>query len=184
TCLLVMNFHIDFHHLVEIERLDTARNCSSHRVAHKVPQVMVAEEFGVLGENGTFLGLFDVALDPDQALFPSLVEKLVHHGQRFEVALFGELGALEGAHQSGNNFFQNIERICDQNCARGGPSDDQQFGRLQEHAYIAVLHQIAGHYRPEHNDDSDEDKHSSSPLPGLATQVQLPACSQVEPSLT
>ena len=91
-------------------------------------------------------------------------EKLVHHFHCVEIFVFAEFGAAECAGESADDGFENVERIGDKQGAEGGAADDDEFGGLDEHLEIAVLHQVAGDDAAEDNDDADNYKHDVSIL--------------------
>jgi len=54
--------------------------------------------------------------------------------------------------------------IADEHGSDRGSADDDQFGRLDEHLKISVLHQVSRDHRAEDNHNSDNGKHSGSAL--------------------
>jgi len=76
----------------------------------------------------------------------------------------------QDAGQSADEFFQYVKRVGDQDGAQRRATDNQQFRRLQKHAYVAVLHQIATDDGPDNHDDSDNHEHD---LQGLALGTAL-----------
>ena len=155
----MVNFQIEVEHLIEIEGVD-AGDGHAQRVADEIAHVMILEEGGILGEDGTLLGLFDVGFERHQSVFAGLVEQVVHHFQGVDVGLLAELGAAEDATDSASDFLEDMERIRDEEGADGGAADDDQFRGLDKHPEVAVLHEVAGHDTTEDDDDADNRKHS------------------------
>src|SRR5437868_6743110 len=160
TCLLMMDFHVDLHHLIEIERFDSASDGSAHRVTHKIENVMIVQELWVFRKYGALGWLLDIAFDPNQAFLSRLVQKLVHHFQGFQIAIPGEPGTLKYPNEPADDFLQDVEGVCNENCARSCSADNQQLGWLQQHADVAVLHEEATYDRPKHQQDPDDDEHA------------------------
>ncbi len=79
------------------------------------------------------LGFFDIHFDAEQTLFPHLVEKLVHHLEGIEIALFAEPGTADYSFQSAEDAFENMRRVGDQQSAESRAGNDEQLGGLNEH---------------------------------------------------
>src|SRR5579871_2287530 len=106
-----MNLHVQFHHLVHVERIDAACNRHAQRVTYKVLHVMVGEKIGKRLEDGTLLRLLHVVFHTEQSFLADFIEKQVHHLQQIQVARFAELRSAENALQSLRDALENVERI-------------------------------------------------------------------------
>jgi hypothetical protein len=156
---VVVDFHIEVKHLVEIEGVD-AGDGHAQGVAYEIANVMVLEEGRVLGKNRALLGLFDVGFEGHEAVFAGLVEQVVHHFQGVDVGLFAKLGAAEDGADSAADSLKDIEGIRDQKGAHGGATDDEQFSRLHEDTEVAMFHEVASRHTTEDDDDADNRKHA------------------------
>ncbi len=158
-----MHLHIQLHHLVHVKGLDTPGNGGPQRVAHKLQRVMVAEKLGVILEDRAFLGLFHVHLHAQQTLFAHLVQELVHHLERVQVARLGEGRAFQRAHEPGNDRFQDADRVGHQQSAGCRAGNDQQLRRLRKNCEVALLHQESADDGSKHNHNSYNGKHVCPP---------------------
>ena len=120
---------------------------------------MVFQKFWILGEDWALVGTVTVGFERHEPFFARAAEKLVHHFHRVEIFVFSELRSAECPGEAAHDGFENVERIGDKHRADGGAADDDEFGGLNEHLEVAVLHQVAGDDRAEHHDDSDDHKH-------------------------
>ena len=127
----MVNFEVEVEHLVEVEGVD-AGDGHAQGVADEVAHMVILEEGGILGEDGTLLWLFDVGFEGHESVFASLVEQVVHHFQGVDISLLAEFGAREDASDAAGDFLENVERIRDKEGADGGAADDDQFGGLDE----------------------------------------------------
>src|SRR5579872_1430238 len=153
--IMVMNFHVEIKHLVEIESIEPG-NGHAERVTNEIANVMILEEGGVLGEHLALVRLFDVGFEGHQAVFASLVEEVVHHLEGIDVGLFAELGTAKHASDAADYFLDDVEGVGDKNCPQGSTADDDQLRRLDEDSEISMLHQVAGDHTTEDDDDSDD----------------------------
>lgn len=76
---VIMDFHIELHHLIDIEGLDAASSRHADGVAHESERVMVLEEIWVFRENRALLGPIAVGLQGHEPLFAGAREKLNEH---------------------------------------------------------------------------------------------------------
>ncbi len=53
------------------------------------------------------------------------------------------------------------QRIGDEHRAQRGATNDEQFGRLEQHHEVAMLHEIAAYDGAKDNDNPDDRKHDS-----------------------
>jgi len=60
-----------------------------------------------------------------------------------------------------------VKRIGDENGSNGGAANGDELCGLDEHAEIAVLHEVASHHTAENNDDADYGEHFSKLVPAL-----------------
>ncbi len=156
---VMRHFHVEVHHLVEIERIDAARHRHAQRVADKVPRVMVLEKLWILGKHRALVRFFDIGLNRQQSIFPCLVQNFVAHLQRFQVERLGEVRTLQRANHSAGDLLDHVQRIGDQQCAKRRSSDDDQLRRLQQNLQVPMLHQVAGDNRAEHHHNANDDEH-------------------------
>jgi hypothetical protein len=160
--IAVMNFQIKIEHLIKIKGINP-RDCHAERVADEVPGMVVMEEGGVFRKDGALFGFLHIGLESHKAVFARLVEQVVHHLEGVNVGLFAELGSSENTGDSSHDFLDDVQRIRNQQCARGSTGDDEQLSRLQQHANIAVLHKVTGQDAAEHHDDADDREHYELP---------------------
>ena len=118
---------------------------------------------GFLENTALFCRLLHVGFQRHQSFFARFVQQVVHHLQRVDIGLLAEFRSAEDAADSANDFLDDVQRVRDQNRAERGAADDDQFGGLDQHLQVAVLHQIAGDDATEYNDDADNRKHSYLP---------------------
>src|SRR5579862_1597206 len=121
---------------------------------------MIAEKARVFGKDRAFGRLFHIALKSHQPFLARLVEKVVHHLERFEVSLFVNLRTFKDPNHAGCDLLENVQGICDQNSADAGAANNDQFGWLDKNTQVAVLHAIPADDCAEDNHDSDDGKHS------------------------
>ena len=167
----MVHLHVQFHHLVHIERLHASSDGRTKRVAQKIHRVMVFEKLRIVLENRTLLGFLNIHLHAQQSLFAYLIQKLVHHLERAQIALLGEWRTLHHARKSGGHTLNNVHRVGHQQRARGRAGDDQQLGWLHEHRHVPLLHKEAANNRCKHQDNTYDGKHSCLPD---ADVMQLP----------
>jgi len=129
-------------------------------VANEIADVMVLEESRILGKDGALLRFFDIGFESHQSVFAGFVEQVVHHFQGVDIGLLAELGGAEDGTDTASDLFENVEWIRNEQRTYGGPTDDDQFCRLNENSEIAMLHKVAGHHTTEDDDDADDCKHS------------------------
>ena len=165
---VVMHFHVQLHHLVHVERLHAAGDGRAQRVADKVAGVMVVEKLGIILEDDALGGLFHVHLDGQQALFAHLVEELVHHLERAQVARLGEGRALERRDEPGGDVLEDADGIGDQQRSRGRAGNDEQLGGLKKDRDVALLHEKAGDDGGEDKEDAYDGEHVGSPAATVA----------------
>ena len=158
-----MHFHVEFHHLVHIERLHAAGDGRTQCVADKVFGVMIVEEIRIVLEDGAFLRLFDVVLDAEQALFAHLVQELVHHFQGAEIARLSKRRAFEHAQQTRSNPFQDVDGIGHEQSSNGSAAENEQFGGLNQNHDVAFLHQKAADDCPDDDNNAYDGEHESLP---------------------
>jgi DNA/RNA-binding domain of Phe-tRNA-synthetase-like protein len=72
----MMNVHVQFHHLVDIEGARAARDRHAHGVAHEISNVMVFSEGRVLREQRTLLRLLDIRFDPANPSLRALLKRV------------------------------------------------------------------------------------------------------------
>src|SRR5579864_1728421 len=149
----MVNFQVEVQHLVEVESIHTGDG-HAQRVADKIANVVILEECRVLGKNSTLLRLFDVGFQGHESIFAGLVEQVVQHFQSVDIGLLAELRTAKDAGDSPRDLLQDVQGIGDQQSAYGGASDDHQFGRLNKHSEVAMLHQVAGDHATENDDDA------------------------------
>src|SRR5580704_13657982 len=182
-----MYFQIEVEHLVEIESVDPGDG-HAQRVANEVTNMMVLDEAGVLGKDCALGRFFDIALQRHQSVFARLVKQVVHHFQGVDVGLLAELGAPECSSDSGDNRFDDVQRIRNQDSAHRGAADDDQLRRLHQHLQIAVLHQVAGYHATEDHDDADNGEHFLNShwlpydVPLVAARAAWARCSEASSS--
>src|SRR5579864_1058811 len=155
----MMYIHIRFHHLVDIEWLNAPRDRHPHGVADEIPYVMILQECWILRKNRTLVRLLDIAFQCDQALLARLVQQVVHHLERLDIPGFREFRPAKHSSDSGANLFQNVQGIRHQHGSGPGSPNDEQLRWLQQHAQIAVLHQVSAYHRAEDHQDPDDRKH-------------------------
>src|SRR5580704_3470477 len=154
----MMNLHVEIEHLVEIEGVDS-RNGHAQRIADKVAHVMVFENLWTFGKQGALVGLLHVGLQGHQSFFAGFVQEVVHHLQRVNISLLVVLRAAEYCAKARPNLLENMNGISDEHSTDRRSQDGDEFGRLDEHFQIPVLHEIAADYTAENNDDADDCKH-------------------------
>src|SRR5271166_1731222 len=157
---MVVNLKIQVQHLVKIESVH-AGDRHAQGITDEVPGVMVFENRRTLGEDGAFVWLFDIVLERHQAIFPGFVQQFVHHLQGIDVGLLGVFGTTKDATDSCGDLLKDMKWIGNENGANGGSADGKEFGRLNQHAEVAVLHQIAAHHTAENHDNANNRKHGS-----------------------
>jgi hypothetical protein len=62
--------------LIQFHSLDAA-DCHAHAVAKEVAHMMIFQEFGIFGEDGTFLRLFHIGFEGHESLAARLVQEFV-----------------------------------------------------------------------------------------------------------
>ena len=141
----MMNFHVEFHHLVEIEGFDAAADRHAHGVADEID-----ERDDPSGRPDTWRrsgSLPGPSMSASSAISPSLRALFSRSYIIFRVSRYLCLLNLhppKTPRESADDLLQNMQRIGDQHGADRGAADDDQFGRLHQHLEVAVLHQIAG----------------------------------------
>ena len=165
-----MDFHVEFHHLIDVEWFHTPTNRHAQGVTDEVADVMIFQKRRIFGENLALGGIFDVRFQSNQSIFSGTVKQVVHHLQRFQISLLGEFGAAQNHTQAASDLFQNMQWVGDEQSTDGCAGNDDQFGGLNEHFDVAVLHQVPGYDRGEDHQDSNNCEHNDSlsesyPLP-------------------
>jgi hypothetical protein len=160
----MMNFHIKFHHLVDVERFDTAAGGHANGVADKIESVMVFEEFRVLGEYRAFVRRVAIGFESHQAFFAGATEQFEEHFESFEVFGFCIFQTAKGSGESGDKSFENMQRVGDEHGSDGSAEDDDQFGGLDQNPDVSILHQVAGEDGAEDHHDSDNHEHGEDVL--------------------
>src|SRR5271157_736829 len=125
--------------------------------------MMVVEEIRIVLEDGARVRLLHVHLHTQQTLFSHLVQKLIHHFERVQVALLAEFRPADDLLEPDDNLLENVRRISRQQCARGRAGNDQQFGRLEEHQDLAFLHEKAADHRCKDQENAYDGKHGCPP---------------------
>ena len=140
--------------------------------------MMVIQEIRVLGKYLALGGLFNITFQRHDSFFARFVKKRVHHFQQVQILLLGNLRALENRDQTGSDLLQDVKWISNENRTPRCAADDDEFGRLEKNADIAVLHFISGNDRSEYHDNSDNRKHG---ILVFTTAGFLPACRDTGP---
>jgi hypothetical protein len=168
-----MHLHVQLHHLIHVERIHAPGDGHAQRVADKLPRMMVGEKLRIFLEDRALLGLLDIHLHAQQSLLAHLVQKLVHHLQRAQIALLAEWRSLHDSHQRGRDLLDDVHRIGRQQRADRRPAQNQQLGRLKKNQDVALLHQKAADDRHEDHENAYDGKHSC--LPGASVMWFPPA---------
>ena len=155
----MMSVHIGFHHLIGVERFDAAAGGHAQRIADEFEGVVVLEKRGILGKNGALRRFVAIGFEGHQSIAAGAAEKLVHHLERVEIFLLIEARCAENTGDACGNFFQDVQRIGNQERAGGSAADNEELGGLKQNGYVAVLHQVAGYDCAEDDDDADDHEH-------------------------
>ena len=83
--------------LVNVKGFDAPADRHTHRVAHKIPNVVVFEESRIVGERRALFGIIHIALECNQTLFPPPVGEVVYHLEGIEIPLFCIFRPFENA---------------------------------------------------------------------------------------
>ncbi len=109
------------------------------------------------------VGFLHVHLHAQQSLFAHLVQELVHHLQRVQVARFVERRAFQHAHQSVRDFLEDVQRIGHQKRAGGRAGDEKHFGRLKQYGDMALFHQEPADDRRKDQENAYDGEHACPP---------------------
>lgn len=156
---VVVDIHIEFHHLVDIEGFNAATGGHANGVANKMLHVMILEEAGIFGKHRTLFGIVAIGFQRHQAFLAGAGEKLKKHFHYFHVTGLVVLRAPKNSGEAASHLLEDVERVGDEHSARGGATNDDEFGGLDEHFDIAVLHQVAAENGSDNDDDSDNHEH-------------------------
>ena len=72
---VMVDVHIQLHHLIDIEGLDATCDRHAHRVADEILHMVVFEKLGILGKNGALVRTFDVRLNRHKTFFAGFGER-------------------------------------------------------------------------------------------------------------
>ena len=73
----MVDVHIEFHHLVELERTHATGDVHAQGVANELHSMMVLEKTRVLGKHRAFFGFLDVRLELGGAVLAGMVKQFI-----------------------------------------------------------------------------------------------------------
>ena len=155
----MMHVHVELHHLIDVERFDSAAGGHADGVAYEIQGMMVFQKFRIFRKYRTLVRRVAILFERHQTFFACAAEELEHHLQCLKISVFGKFCAAERASNAANNRFQDVHRIGDQDGSDGRAANNDQLGRLYQHFQIAVFHQIAGDDCAEDHHNADDYKH-------------------------
>jgi hypothetical protein len=129
---VMVDVHVQLHHLIHVEGLNTATSSHADGVADEMQGVVVLEEFRILREDWAFVWGVAVGFEGHQAFFAGAAEEFVHHFHGFEVFFLGKLRSAKSAGDAADDGFEDVEGVRDQHRADGGAANDDEFRRLHE----------------------------------------------------
>ena len=115
-------------------------------------------EGGIFGKARTLLWLLNVCLKSHESFFASSVQKVIHSLKSVDIGLGCEFRAAENAADAAGDVLDDVKWIGNQERADRSTANDDEFGRLQEHAQIPMLHEITGDDATEDDDNADNGK--------------------------
>src|SRR5581483_2874984 len=143
----------------QVEGVD-ARDGHAKGIADEIANMVILEKGRIFREQRAFVWFFDVGFERHQSVFAGLVQQVVHHFQRIDVGLLAKFGAAEYPGDARRDFLDNVKRIGYEYRSDRSTANDNQFCRLDEHADVAVFHQISSDDATEDNDDANDREHS------------------------
>src|SRR6266849_7949840 len=120
--------------------------------------MVVLQEAGIFLEQLALLRILDIGLEFHSAVLARVVEQRVQHLQIFEVELLGKRARQKHCYATLTNADDDGQLIGDEHRAQGGATNDQEFGGLQKHHQVAMLHQITAYYSADDYDNPDDCK--------------------------
>ena len=156
---MVVDVDIGLEHRVQIVRRHHPRHRRPQRVANEVQQVVIFNQFGVLGKNRALLRILHVFFELGHAALPREAEDVVQHLQTLQIKLFRILAARKNPEHALEDLDHQRQRIGNQQRADRGPADDHQFGRLNQHRERPLFHQEAADNGAEDHDDPNNCEH-------------------------
>ena len=155
----MVHVHVQFDHLIGVERFDAAARRHAYRIADKIECVVILQEGGILREDDALIRRVAVGFQGHHSVAPRAAKQFIHHLQCFEIALLAECRAAKNARDASANFGEDVQRVGDQHRADGRSQNDDQLGGLDEHRKRTLLHQVAGDHGAEYDDNSYNREH-------------------------
>jgi hypothetical protein len=122
---------------------------------------MVLEKAGVVFEQRTFVRILDICLKLHGAILARIVKQFIQHLEVLEVEGFGKRTRKKHAHAPFEDLNNDGQRIGNEHRSQRGAANDEQFGGLEQHHKVAVLHQIPAYNGAKDDDNPDDRKHVS-----------------------
>jgi hypothetical protein len=124
--------------------------------------MMILQKGRILGEYLTFLGLFHVPLQGQEALDPGSLKYFILEFQEFQEACLGDALGLEGPQNIFHDLDQGGFRRSDQQGPDCRAADDEELGPLHEDEEISPFQEEAPQHRNQDHDYANYDKHRES----------------------
>ena len=130
-------------------------------VAQKRQRMMIVREERVLLEDLAILRLFDVRFESDQTVLARLLEHVVQNLQQLRLCLFVVRIRFEQPENALDAPLHDAHRIAHQEGTNRGAADDDEFGPLEQHGDVPMVHRVAEQHASEDNDESNDDQHGN-----------------------
>src|SRR5690606_39181304 len=126
--LLLVPLQVEIEDLRQQVMLHRAGQQHLERIAQKRARVLVVQELGVLGEDGTLLRLFDVGLEPDESILPCRMEHLVQRFQQLDKRFIAQWMRAEQGSDRRNSPFEYRKWVGHYKRTEDHPADDDELG--------------------------------------------------------
>ena len=150
---------LDFvvHQVFDLEGIHIARYHQAQVIGHEFDNVVIGQHGRILGKQGAFFGLVDIAFNRHQAFLAHLAEHFEQQRHQLHVQLFGIARTLEQAGQGGDRCLDRLVIVTNKKGTQGGAADHQQLQRLEQRRQMAAGHCEAAKDRGADDDVSDYD---------------------------
>ena len=113
--------------------------------------MVVLQELRVLGKHRALVRIFNVALQLHHSVLPGIVKQFVQHLQRFQIERLAIWTRFQDAQRAFDDLDNDGQRVGDQQCSDGRPTDDYQFGGLNQDPELTLFHQETRQHGPDHD---------------------------------